>query len=379
MIPENFEEQSALTQKQRLLLIDDDASVLASLKLLFKDDYETFEASTVADGLRLFSQVHPSVVILDLRLPDRSGIDALREIREIDPKAAVVILTGYSTRIAAEETLRLGALDYVNKPYVASDLKIRIAKLALSRLLLQPNSSASAAMEKVITEGVWGLRELQNASAAFLHDVASPLSSLMTGADLLSSKLDEGTEIEASDIAPIVATLSDSVRYLHALVEQWRTFSDLQAMMKEECDVQEAVDLAVSQVMEMLSSTRVVFQIEFHQKRCRVFGNRFALARVLINLLKNAYEAVSPLHGRIDLVVTVIGDNLQIVVADNGPGIKSPQLAEIFMPRFTTKSNGRGLGLFISKKIVEALDGKITAQSPGRLLGADFIISLPLA
>ncbi len=80
----------------------------------------------------MFEQIHPKIVILDLKLPDKSGIEALREIRKIDSAAAVVILTGYSTRLAAEESLRLGAVDYLNKPFDSSDLKNRIGKLALT-------------------------------------------------------------------------------------------------------------------------------------------------------------------------------------------------------------------------------------------------------
>src|SRR5882762_7151128 len=109
MLSENVETQVIANDRQQLLLINDDPSIIASLRLLFEGDYDIYDASTVGEGLRLFAAIRPPLVILDLKLPDRWGIEALREIRSINPAAAVVILTGYSTRFAAEESLRLGA------------------------------------------------------------------------------------------------------------------------------------------------------------------------------------------------------------------------------------------------------------------------------
>jgi signal transduction histidine kinase len=376
MVSTHDEIGAARGNRQKLLLIDDDPSVIASLRLLFEADYDISLASTVGEGLCLFTSVRPTIVILDLKLPDRSGIDALREIRKIDPTAAVVILTGYSTRLAAEESLRLGARDYVNKPFDAGDLKNRIAKLApFSQIRIKDEHIFTLTEESVRSFGE--IRELQNASAAFLHDVAGPLSCLMAGSDLLSDKVNEKDEITADEIVSVVAMMADSVRYLRALVEQWRAFSDLHVLMKDKCDVQKAIDLAVSQVVDILSPSSVVFQIQSRRESHNVPGNHFALARVLINLLKNAYEAVSPDCGRICLTVTTADNSVQLVVSDNGPGIAPNLMHKVFTPQFSTKANGRGLGLFISNKIIEAVEGKITVRSPGTLLGTDFIITLP--
>lgn len=378
MTSENVEIQPTAKDKQGLLLIDDDPSIIASLRLLFAADYDTYEASTVEEGLRLFTLLHPQLVILDLKLPDRGGIDALREIRQIDPAAAVVILTGYSTRLAAEESLRLGAVDYVNKPFEAADLKARISKLLLAQTMRQTEPPVLTAKETSMIGSIVGFRELQTASAAFLHDVAGPLSCLMAGSDLLSQKVNEKDDFTSDEILPVVTMMGDSVRYLRALVEQWRSFSDLHVLLKDRCDVQQAVDLAVNQIMEMMASSGVVFQIEFHREACHIPGNHFALARVLINLLKNAYEAVSPLDGRICLTVARSDNDMQLIVSDNGPGMNAEHLAKLFTPRFTTKADGRGLGLFISKKIIEAIEGRIAVHTPGRMRGTDFIITLPL-
>ncbi len=378
MLFENVETQPLAAGKQRLLLIDDNPTIIAALRLLFEDEYDTYDASTVGEGLRLFATIRPPVVILDLKLPDQSGIDALREIRRINPVAAVVILTGYSTRLAAEESLRLGAVDYINKPFEASDLKNRIAKLILSRKLLLPENATPLAKDTAMVESMTAFREMQNASAAFLHDVAGPLSCLMAGSDLLNHKVLEQNDTASDEMASVIAMMGDNVRFLRALVEQWRTFSNLHVLMQDRCDIQKAVDLAVNQVMDMIALSGVAFQVEFHRHACSIPGNHFALARVLINLIRNAYEAISPLTGRISLTITASKDQVCMVVSDNGPGIKPEQMAKLFTPHFTTKSSGRGFGLFISQKIIEAIEGRIEVQCPGKMGGTDFIITLPL-
>jgi len=368
----------AIGDRRKLLFIDDDSSVLASLHLLFDGSYETFSASTVDEGLRLFEQIHPKIVILDLKLPDKSGIEALREIRKIDSSAAVVILTGYSTRVAAEESLRLGAADYLNKPFDSTDLQNRIGKLALSSFARENDKQFEHSIKESL-HNFCDFRDLQNASAAFLHDVSGPLSCLMAGSDLLSQKVNEKDKLTAEEISSLVTMMSGNVSYLRALVEQWRSFSELHTLMHGKFEAQKAIDLALSQVMDQISSMGIILQIQTQHGESFIPGNHFAMARVLINLLKNAFDAVSPENGRIHLTASTTPENgFQFTVSDNGPGL-SPEMANrIFASRFTTKSQGKGLGLFISKKIIEAIGGTITVRSPGTMSGADFVITLPL-
>ena len=237
--------QQPQEDKRKLLFIDDDSSVIASLHLLFDSSYETFSASTVEEGLRIFEQIHPRIVILDLKLPDKSGIEALRAIRKIDSSAAVVILTGYSTRLAAEESLRLGAVDYLNKPLNSVDLQNRIRKLALT-IAERENDQQ---LEHSVNESLHhfcDFRDFQNASAAFLHDVSGPLSCLMAGSDILSQKIFEKDKITADEIGHVITMMSNSVGYLRSLVNQWRSFSELHTLMHDKVEAQKAIDLALT-------------------------------------------------------------------------------------------------------------------------------------
>jgi signal transduction histidine kinase len=372
MLSQKYFVPRAISNKQKLLLIDDDPSVISSLRFVLGGSYDVSSAATIREGLRIFEELRPPLVILDLRLPDGNGVDALREIRRMDPHAAVVILTAYSTRMAAEESLRLGAIDYVNKPFTVDDFRERIDRLAKS-VAARPAEAGAPAGEPPEP------MDIQTASAAFLHDVAGPLSSLMVTSDLLKHRLTSEQSFDRDEIGELAAMMTDNVRYMSALLEQWRTFSALDISLRDKCLVQKAIDLAVRQIMAMEQESKVVFQMKAPRGEFNVPGNHFALARVLINLLKNAYEA-APANGRgrVSLSMTAAKQVLRLVISDNGPGIEEEQLPKIFLPHYTTKEGGRGLGLFICKKIVEAVGGQIAVRVPGEMTGTDFIVTLPL-
>ena len=116
----------------RVLVIDDEMGPRESLRILLKLECEVMCASSVNEGLRLFSEKTPDLVIMDIRMPDHSGIDGLREIRKLDPQVSVIMLTGYGTLETAQEALRLGANDYLKKPFDTGDI-FRIVRQNIKR------------------------------------------------------------------------------------------------------------------------------------------------------------------------------------------------------------------------------------------------------
>jgi signal transduction histidine kinase len=104
-------------------------------------------------------------------------------------------------------------------------------------------------------------------------------------------------------------------------------------------------------------------------------GDRFALGRVYRNLITNAIQATEP-GGRVTIATSRAGDRVEVKVADTGSGIPADRLSAIFDDFVTTKRRGLGLGLAISKRIVEQLDGTIAVESEvGR--GTAFTLRFP--
>jgi two-component system nitrogen regulation response regulator GlnG len=100
-----------------LLVIDDEPLILDCFRYLFPEaEIELMTAACAADGLRQFTERPPDVVMLDIGLPDMSGLDVLRRFQEIDARVPVILITGQGTAATAIEAMRLGAFDYVVKP-----------------------------------------------------------------------------------------------------------------------------------------------------------------------------------------------------------------------------------------------------------------------
>jgi len=100
-----------------LLLVDDEPNLLYSLKRgLESDDVRVLTAETAEQGIQALQAHGPDVVLLDVRLPDMSGLEAFAAMRRIDPRLTVVLFTAYSTAETAIEAMKLGAYDYLLKP-----------------------------------------------------------------------------------------------------------------------------------------------------------------------------------------------------------------------------------------------------------------------
>jgi CheY-like chemotaxis protein len=115
----------------RILVIDDDRAVVRLLVVrLGEEDYMVRSAMTSEEGLELVTSFHPDVVLLDVSLPDLSGLEVLKRIRAINPAIAVVMVTGNTDAQRAREALELGAVAYVDKPFDYAYLK-RVVAMAL--------------------------------------------------------------------------------------------------------------------------------------------------------------------------------------------------------------------------------------------------------
>jgi two-component system nitrogen regulation response regulator GlnG len=119
-----------------LLVVDDDPQVLRSVQSSLEcDDLEVLSACTAKQGIELVRQEQPAAVILDVRLPDLSGLDAVDCIRQIDPRLPVIVVTAYAKTETAIEAMKRGAFDYLIKPVNLHQLREIVAKaIELSRM-----------------------------------------------------------------------------------------------------------------------------------------------------------------------------------------------------------------------------------------------------
>ncbi len=114
--------------KKRVLLVDDEPRVRASLKTVLEPTYEIFEAADAAEGLKSFKHDAPDLVLLDVILPGTDGLAALQTMRTENRAVPVIMLTGTKSVKTAVDAMKLGAADYLSKPFDVEELQIVIER-----------------------------------------------------------------------------------------------------------------------------------------------------------------------------------------------------------------------------------------------------------
>jgi two-component system, NtrC family, response regulator HydG len=133
----------------KILVIDDDFSMGdACRETLRRSGHEVEVTDSGAKGLALFSRWAYDVVLLDLRMPEMDGLSVLRQMREQDPEAAVIIISGHGSIATAVEAMKLGAFDYVAKPFTPNELRQAVAKSGEKRRLELENTYLRAELKR---------------------------------------------------------------------------------------------------------------------------------------------------------------------------------------------------------------------------------------
>jgi PAS domain S-box-containing protein len=215
-------------------------------------------------------------------------------------------------------------------------------------------------------------------SASIAHEINQPLASVVTNAHACQTWLSH----DPPNLERAQATLERIIRDGHSAAEVVRR---IRALFKEAAPVKAPLDInqIVAEVLRVLSDelrdNSIVVETELAVDLPRIVGDQVQIQQTLINLVHNATEAMAVLIARPKSLVVRSrreGDHLLVEVRDFGVGIKDPTL--VFEPFFTTKESGMGMGLSISRSIVEAHGGRIWATA-NEDAGTTISFTLPLA
>ncbi|MBT2693893.1 sigma-54 dependent transcriptional regulator [Bacillus sp. ISL-55] len=133
----------------RLLVVDDEQDLLELLvRRLKRKGFDVDSAGTAEDALELVKKNEYDIGVYDIRLPGMDGIELLKETKKVQPDIEVLILTGHGTIDTAIEAMKVGAFDYITKPYNLSELELTIGKAAENKVLKEKNDS----MKKIIAQ-----------------------------------------------------------------------------------------------------------------------------------------------------------------------------------------------------------------------------------
>jgi signal transduction histidine kinase len=207
-------------------------------------------------------------------------------------------------------------------------------------------------------------------AAGLFHDLSHPIQNLGNSARLLGRE-----DLDAESRHTFQRTIEREVTTLKRFMDDLRNIAKPKPIERFAMDVNVSVAEIVDPMRPEGERNGLAIETHYADEPLMIDGDRFALGRVYRNLISNAIQATEP-GGRIIITTSRVGNRVQITVADTGSGIPADRLSKIFDDFVTTKRRGLGLGLAISKRIVEQLDGTITVESEvGR--GTTFTLRFP--
>ncbi len=348
----------------KVLVIEDDLDTQANLTdILELDGYTVEVASSVQDTLRPRDWPSLFAIILDRRLPDGSADSLLPKLRELAPRAAVIVVTGNADLAGAIGVIRHGIADFIPKPVDAEMLRASLARAVRIREM----EERSRQDERLATIG--------RMMASVAHESRNALQRIQASTELLELALSSNAE-GLKDVGKIQSAASD----LQALLEEIRGFAAPIHLHREPTPVHEVWQVAWDHLADSQAKrdAELISHIETDEVTCLI--DTLRMQQVFRNLFENSLAACpSPAKIRVICRRTRRDGRLilRVRVEDNGPGFSAPQMEQLFEPFFTTKPEGTGLGLAIIKRIVEAHGGKIRVDL-NLTEGASFTIDLPV-
>jgi PAS domain S-box-containing protein len=217
-------------------------------------------------------------------------------------------------------------------------------------------------------------------AASLAHEICQPISGAITNANVCLRKL-EHEEPDLDEVRAAVARIGRDTTRAAEIIAAIRSQFERGALSREVMDVNEITRETVALLRGEAARHNISIRSELAADLPQIAGDRVQLQQVAMNLIINSIEAMKDVDGLRELVIQsqrAENDQVLVSVSDTGIGLP-PQLAEqIFDPFFTTKPRGTGMGLRISRSIIESHGGRLwAASSPGR--GATFHLNLPAA
>lgn len=418
--------------KPTIVIIDDDPGVRKTLSdILGTTGYDTLAAKDGAEGLALFRNHVVQAALVDLGLPDMSGLEVLARIKADFPSTEAIILTGNATLDSAITATNAGAFSYLLKPYEVDQLLLHVRHAVEKREAAEKIRLYQEHLEELVRERT---RELENARdeaeagsrvktefiANMSHEIRTPLNSIVGFSEVLKDGLSGELNEKQKEY---VDHIHSSGRQLLGLIMDILSYSELEAggmrLNKERFPLKDLLRSSLAMVSEQAANHGIELRLQGEPPvGTELEADPEKLRQVLFSLLSNAVK-FTPDGGAVSVRARLIGDcglriadcpspqpspqrgeegsqseirNLksamhgkciEISVHDTGIGIKPEDLPKLFKEftqleaPFTKKYRGTGLGLALARRLVVLHGGTICVESEfGK--GSTFIVTLPL-
>ena len=359
------------TKTYRILVVDDSADNLFLVQSILEEEgYDITLAANGAASLLQVEQSPPDLVLLDVMMPEMDGLEVTKRIRENRnlPFIPILLITAHDEP-SAVKGLDSGADDFIRKPVEVDELLARV------RSLLRLKHS--------VDERDQIARQREDFVSRLTHDMRTPL----VAADRMLSLFQQGA---LGDLPPnmveAITVMARSNRNLlemvNTMLEVYRYEAGRKQLHFSVIDLDQLIAEIVPELAPLAEEKSLKLDYKIHQQYNPVEGDRLELRRVFTNLIGNGIKFTDSGSVKVELLTQNESENsanwVVIKVQDTGPGISLEEQKNLFQRFRQGKHNlsGSGLGLHLSRRIVETHKGTIEVESElGK--GSKFIVCLP--
>ncbi len=382
-------EPAAEIEKYTLLVVDDEEGPRQSLRMVFRNEFNVHTVENREKAL-IYAREHTvHLAILDIRMAGGSGIEVLQGLKEIDDRIEVIMLTAYETLETARQALRLGACDYLSKPFDLSTVRAAASRALHLRKISDIVASTSDRLSQLnerlentsLREDL--ARTTNEIYAGVIHDINNPLGAVTIFVHMLQERLKNVTTLHGNDldnlrkgidyigkqVSTCTAIASRYLRFIHKQESPGRqipvnqVLDDLQALMETHPESRfsklnfKRLDLDATPLIDGTDLIQILLNLTINAFQST---ERKQSVWVVADALDRAPLPAGPLNADTELLVGAAtfkhtGPVVSLSIIDQGDGISPATLKRIFEPYFTTKSDtGTGIGLSIVARLVQA-------------------------
>jgi len=372
---------------QKILLVDDEEGIRKVLAIALSDSgYEVFTAEGGKEALDIFRKMQPPIVLTDIKMPGMDGIGLLQKIKEESPDTEVIMITGHGDMELAIRSLKFDATDFITKPINHDALEVAL-KRANEKIILKTRlREHTENLEQLVREKTKKLIDAERLAAvgqtvAGLAHAIKNITGGLTGGTFVLEKgfqlnnkkyLRQGWDLLKGNVGRLKDMALDLLNYAKEREPDYQ-LSDPNKPARE------VVELMLARARE----NDISLEIESDANLSKVWLDPEGIHRCLLNLVANAIDACINIdctqrQGKVILrILKAETWAVEFQVLDNGCGMDKETKNKIFQRFFSTKgSRGTGLGLMITKKIIDEHQGIIEFESE-KGKGTRFVIRLP--
>jgi signal transduction histidine kinase len=347
-------------ERARILVIDDEKVIRDSCtRILITEGHIVKSAENGDIGLKLFKEFHPDLVLVDLKMPGKSGMDVLGEIESIDPNVVKIVITGYATVSSAVDAMQRGAYDFIAKPFAPEEISLIVARGLERRRLFLESEALRVEQERI----------RRNMISLVSHELRAPLAATVQYLEVILGGMAGEISSEAKEM---INRCDIRLQEMLELLRRWLNLATFDPVKMadhfQDIDLSGVGRESIEVLKPLAEENKISLILDTPNDLPPIKGSKVSLGEIFNNLISNAIK-YNKAGGWVKVTLYGRDEEVCVEISDSGLGINEEHLSRIFDEfyrvdgRRNAPVKGSGLGLSIVKRLVEAHGGMIDVES----------------